>query len=289
MSAEPGPALSEEGIRARYGREARFGPLFGALAGLALSLVPLAVLGFPGPGTGLWWLPTLGVAALCGLVSGAVASLGAILGAMAQAARDPGWQRREHPSLDRGIGWGAALGAGVSVLACVALRGLFTEPFFSLAAALVLVSAACAAGAARWRARVAERASLGRRASSVPAAVLPPGPMGDRMLTAIVNGDLRRLSWPGPETGARGLSASGAVPRPGELRTLVDSSGHTLAVIRSAGAIVVPAGSVTESEVVGAGSWHESLADWRFERDLAWGSPGALAPDAPMVLERFAL
>lgn len=120
-----------------------------------------------------------------------------------------------------------------------------------------------------------------------------PGPLRDRLVTAILDG--RKVSTASLFAAYEREGVS--PPVAGQRSLVVDSDGRGVAVIELTNVTVVPLGDVDIAHVVGEGEGHESVASWRADHERFWrdpdigeelaGSPIPLNDGTLVVLEKF--
>lgn len=149
-----------------------------------------------------------------------------------------------------------------------------------------------------------------------------PGPLRDRLVTAVLNGTktattslLREYEGEGEyegehaavrgdgyEAGREGEGEGGRgtaepLPRAGARGLVLDSAGEAVAVIETTSVRIVPLAEVDEAHARDEGEGHGSVARWRAAHEEFWhgedmraalGEPGfTVGDDTEVVLERF--
>ena len=131
------------------------------------------------------------------------------------------------------------------------------------------------------------------RAKLPTAAFAFPGPLRDRLVRAILDGQKVTTTSLALEYEVEGAP----LPRVGGRSVVVDSNERPVCVIETVEVRVVALGDVGYDDVVGEGEGYASVAEWRTSHEDFWGGPEMLESlrgralvldDAtPVVVERF--
>jgi uncharacterized protein YhfF len=118
-----------------------------------------------------------------------------------------------------------------------------------------------------------------------------PGPLRDRLVTAILDGSKTSTT-----SVVAGYERDGeALPEVGRRAVVIDSAGLPVVVIETTGVRVVPLGEVDLAHARDEGEGYGSVAGWRAGHEEFWNGaecraelPDLIVDDAmPVVLERF--
>ncbi len=122
-----------------------------------------------------------------------------------------------------------------------------------------------------------------------------PGPLRDKLVTAILNGSKVATTSLELEFRLNGES----LPVPGERSTVVDSDNIPVGIIETVNVKVIPLGEVGIEHAIDEGEDYQIVSAWRLSHEKIWysgemreelGDPDFVVDDSTLVvLERFKL